>query len=142
MARIKLVMPEKYIFTTTIPVRITDLNYGNHLANDALLSIIHEARVQFLGDLGYSELDVDGVGIIMGDVVIIYKTQAYYGDILQIEIAVADFSRKSCDFYYRITQSDNKIVALAKTAIIFYDYQAAKPAPVPHAFINKITAGR
>jgi acyl-CoA thioesterase FadM len=77
MSRIKLQMPKTYQFSTTIGVRINDLNYGNHLGNDALLSIIHEARVRFLNSLGYTEIDVEGVGILMADSVIIYKSQGH-----------------------------------------------------------------
>ena len=46
MARIKLLMPEQKIFSTDIAVRITDINYGNHVGNDAFVRLIHEARVQ------------------------------------------------------------------------------------------------
>ena len=138
MPRIKLDMPDLYIFSTKIPIRISDINYGNHLANDALLSILHEARLQFLNSLGYSELDVAGTGIIMGDVAIIYKSQAYYGDTLKIEIAVTGFSRKSCDFFYHITKDDGEIVALCKTGIVFFDYQQSKSVRVPDDFIAKV----
>ena len=68
-------MPERYLFSTEIPVRITDLNYGRHLGNDALLSIIHEARVRFLSHFNYTESDIEGVGSMMADVAIIYKHQ-------------------------------------------------------------------
>jgi len=138
MPRIKLDMPDTYIFSTTISVRISDINYGNHLANDALLSILHEARLQFLNSLEFSELDVGGAGIIMGDVAITYKTQAYYGDILKIEIAVDEFSRKSCDFFYRVTKNDAEIVALCKTGIVFFDYKQGKPVRIPDKFIEKL----
>ena len=139
MPRIKLDMPDSYIFSTKILIRISDINYGNHLANDALLSIIHEARLQFLNSLGYSELDVAGTGIIMGDVAIIYKSQAYYGDTLKIEIAVTGFSRKSCDFFYRITKDDGEIVALCKTGIVFFDYHQDKPIRIPDEFVSKVS---
>ena len=138
MSRTKLQMPEKYLFSTSIDVRITDLNYGNHLANDSLLSIIHEARVRFLKHFGYTELDVEGIGIMMADSVIIYKAQSYYGDTLNIEVGVGDISKKSCDFYYRITKDDDKVVALCKTAIVFFDYQSQKPARIPQKFVEKI----
>jgi YbgC/YbaW family acyl-CoA thioester hydrolase len=142
MSRIKLQTPEKYIFSTTIEVRITDLNYGNHLANDSLLSIIHEARVRFLNHYGFTEVDVEGVGIMMADSVIIYKSQSYYGDSLKIEIAVEDISKKSCDFYYRITKDNDKVVALCKTAIVFFDYQNQRPAQVPPQFLKKLDLPR
>jgi acyl-CoA thioesterase FadM len=135
-------MPKTYQFSTTIGVRINDLNYGNHLGNDALLSIIHEARVRFLNSLGYTEIDVEGVGILMADSVIIYKSQGHYGDTLSIEIAVDDISKKSCDFYYRIIKDVDKVVALCKTAIVFFDYQIQKPAPVPPQFLEKLDLPR
>jgi acyl-CoA thioester hydrolase len=138
MSRIKLQMPETYQFSTTIDVRITDLNYGNHLANDSLLSIIHEARVRFLKYFGYSELDIEGIGIMMADVVIIYKSQSYYGDMLKIEVGIGDISKKSCDFFYRVTKDGDKVVALCKTAIVFFDYQIQKPARIPTNFLIKI----
>ena len=139
MSRLKLQMPETYLFSTTIDVRITDLNYGNHLANDSLLSIIHEARVRFLNHFGYTELDIEGIGIMMADVVIIYKTQSYYGDSLKIEVGIGDISKKSCDLFYRITKKDDKVVALCKTTIVFFDYQTQKPAHLPMQFLEKIS---
>ena len=137
MARIKLELPEKYYFTTIIDVRITDLNYGGHLGNDTILSIIHEARVRFLNSLGYTETDIEGIGIIMSDAVIVYKNQAFYGDRLKIEIGAGEFSRKSCDFFYRISKEENVIVALCKTGIVFYDYQSKKPVRIPDQFMNQ-----
>ena len=60
MARINIDLPGDFKFSTTIPVRITDLNYGGHVGNDAILSIIHEARMQFLHHFGYSEINFGG----------------------------------------------------------------------------------
>ncbi|MGV0923319.1 acyl-CoA thioesterase [Empedobacter tilapiae] len=130
MARIKLDFSDKFLFSTIIPVRITDLNYGNHLANDKVLSIIHEARIQFFHHYGYSELDFAGVSVIMGDVAIEYKNQAFYGDELLIEIGVQDFSRVSFDIIYKISTED-KLIAKAKTGIVTFDYQQNKVVEVP-----------
>ncbi|MGV0920078.1 acyl-CoA thioesterase [Empedobacter falsenii] len=130
MARIKLDFSDKFLFSTIIPVRITDLNYGNHLANDKVLSIIHEARIQFFQHYGYSELDFAGVSVIMGDVAIEYKNQAFYGDELLIEIGVQDFSRVSFDIIYKISTKD-KLIAKAKTGIVTFDYQQNKVVEVP-----------
>lgn len=133
MARIQIDFPEQILFTTTIEVRVTDLNYGGHLGNDALLSLLHESRVRFLHALGFTELNVAGVGIIMADAGIQYKSEAYSGEILTIEIAVADFSKVSFDIFYRV-HSNGRIVAIAKTGIVCYDYAAKKVMPVPAAF--------
>jgi acyl-CoA thioesterase FadM len=139
MSRIKIEIPKKLIFKTEIPIRITDINYGGHLGNDSLLSIIHEARIRFLNHLGYSESNVEGVGIIMIDAGIQYKSEGFYGDNLVIEISVNDFSGIGCDFIYRITNKESKReIAMAKTGIVFFNYEKRKTAPVPEAFKRKI----
>ena len=58
MPRLKLVPRDDYPFTCDITVRTTDLNYGGHLGNDRLLSLVHEARVAFLASFELSELDL------------------------------------------------------------------------------------
>jgi acyl-CoA thioesterase FadM len=139
MARIKIKLPEKFIFKTEIPIRITDINYGGHLGNDSLLSIIHEARVRFLNHLGYSESNVEGSGIMMIDAGIQYKSEGFYGDELLVEIAVNDFTGIGCDFVYRIlNKHTSKIIALAKTGIVFFNYEKRKTVPVPPEFKKKI----
>jgi acyl-CoA thioesterase FadM len=138
MPRIKIELPQKFIFKTEIAVRITDINYGGHLGNDSLLSIIHEARVRFLKHLNYSEADIEGSGIIMTDAAIQYKSESFYGDELMIKVGVMDFSKIGCDIVYRITNaSTNKEIALAKTGIVFYDYQNKKVVSVPEKFKSK-----
>jgi len=139
MARIKIQIPEKFIYKTEIPIRITDINYGGHFGNDSLLSIVHEARIRFFKSLGFEELDVEGVGIIMIDAQIQYKQEGFYGDILIIEIALTEFTSVGCDFVYRVTNKNtNKEIALAKTGIVFFDYEKRKTASVPAEFKKKI----
>ena len=139
MPRIKIAIPDKFIYNTDIPIRITDINYGGHLGNDSLLSIIHEARLRFLNHLNYSESNVEGVGIIMIDSAIQYKSEGFYGDELLIEIAVNDFSGIGCDFVYRLkNKKSNKEIAVAKTGIVFFDYEKRKTAQVPSEFKKKI----
>jgi len=142
MARIRLDLPAEFPFRTTLAVRVTDLNYGGHLGNDALLGLVHEARVRFLGALGFSELDVAGVGVLMADCAIVYKAQGFLGDLLTVEVAAGEFSRAGCDLFYRLTRAAGEELARAKTGMVFYDYQARKTRPVPEAFrLALATAG-
>ncbi len=139
MPRIKLDMPENYSFTTSLTVRINDINYGGHLANEAVLAFIHEARVQFLSYHHYTELDVDGSGIIMTDSAIIYRGESFHADILQIDISVQDFTKYGCDFYYLISNKKTaEEIVHAKTGIVFFDYQKRKVSEVPELFKRAI----
>jgi YbgC/YbaW family acyl-CoA thioester hydrolase len=140
MARVKLIIPEKSIAELTIPVRISDINYGNHLGNDALISIVHEARVQWLKQNNYSEMDIEGVGLIMSDIAVAYKQEAFYGDILKINISTDEITKISFELFYNIVNQQNKLIAKAKTGMVCYDYKNKKVAALPEKFIQILSA--
>lgn len=143
MPRIKISLPEAFSFTATIPVRITDINYGNHVGNDAVLSLIHEARMQFLTHYGFSELDCGGVGLIMADAGIEFKKEIFYGDKIEIKITAADFTSVGFDLYYLLqkTNSNNEIiVAAAKTGMVCYNYELKKVVSVPAIVKEKLSS--
>jgi acyl-CoA thioesterase FadM len=73
MSRTKVDLPKDFSFQTIIPIRITDVNYGGHVGNDTVLTLLHEARMQFLKHHGFSEMDFGGAGLIMSDVIIEFK---------------------------------------------------------------------
>lgn len=134
MAKTKLELPALFAFSTTIPVRITDLNYGGHVGNDTILSMIHEARVQFLQHLGYTELDLEGVSLIMRDVTIEFKSELFYGDTITVSVAVNEISRAAFDIYYKLEkkQEDKAVIAaIAKTGMVSFDYKNRKVASLP-----------
>jgi acyl-CoA thioester hydrolase len=131
MARIKIAVPAHFPFSTSIPVRITDINYGGHLGNDALLSLLHEARVQFLLYHGYGELDLAGKSLIIADVAMEYKAEAFHADVLTIFVAAEDFNKYGFDLVYKVLNQHGKVVALAKTGMVCFDYGARRVASLP-----------
>jgi acyl-CoA thioesterase FadM len=143
MARVKLVLPKRYSFSTDIQVRISDINYGNHLGNDAVLALVHEARLQCLKKHGFSEMDIGGRGLMLTDAVIVYKSQGFHGDVLTIRVAITDFNKYGCDFFFKIERQDNgREVARAKTGIVFFDYNKQKIVPVPDVFATTFRVER
>jgi len=141
MARIKLELPEKFVFTTHIDVRISDINYGGHLGNDAVLSIIHEARMRFLKSMGFSEMNIGGCGLIMGDVSIVFKAETFYGEKLEIKIALQDMAAVGFDIFYLITNlSTGRETCRAKTGMVFFDYTLKKICKAPELFLSAIAA--
>ena len=147
MARIKIDLPEKFSFTTSIPVRITDINYGDHVGNDTILSIMHEARMQFLNSYGYKELEFEGVGMIMSDVGIEFKNELFYGDVVVASVAIREIGKVSFDVYYKLEKAlrqvhdDKKIlVAVGKTGMVCYDYDKKKIVAIPPKAVQKLSA--
>lgn len=132
MARIKLTIPEKFSFSTFIPLRITDINYGGHVGNDSILSLLHEARMHFLKTAGYTELEFAGVGLIMADAAIEFKGEAFYGDVIKAYVTVDEFSRFGFELYYKLVKEEEEsVVALGKTGMVCFDYEKRKVVSVP-----------
>jgi acyl-CoA thioesterase FadM len=143
MARIKIDLPDNFSFTCKIPVRITDINYGGHAGNDTVLSIIHEARMQFFNSFGYTEMNFAGTGMIMADVAIEFKSELFYGDAVIASVAAAEISKIGFELLYKLEKEvDGKktLVAKAKTGMICYDYEKKKIVAVSEEGKQKLSA--
>lgn len=134
MPRLKLRPLDGYTYTTDLPVRISDLNYGGHLGYDRLLSMIHQARYLFLAHHGLSEENFGGVSLIMGDTAIVYQGEAFAGDVLRFEVAAAEPSRCGFRMFFRITRpTDGQEIALVENGLVCFDYDNRSLQPLPDA---------
>lgn len=144
MARIKIELPEPFYFSCIIPIRITDINYGGHVGNDTVLSVIHEARMQFFKHLGYTEMNFAGTGMLMADVAIEFKKELFYGDAVIVDVKAGDISKVGFDLFYKlgvirqIPGDKLMLVATAKTGMICYDYEKKKIVSVPEEGKQKL----
>ena len=134
MERIKINIPTNFNFSTIIKIRITDLNYGGHVGNDSFLSLIHEAREQFLNHFGYSELKIENVSLIMADAAVEFKKELNYSDEIKISVVANNFDKYGFDIFYKleVVKDANLLLAgKAKTGMLCYDYENKKLMPVP-----------
>ena len=132
MARIKISMPKEFVYETIVPLRITDINYGGHLGNDTVLSIVHEARVQFLKNYNFSEINVMGVGLIMADASIQYRSESFYGDQIVCKVTPSEYSPTGFELAYLLmNKKTEKEVARVKTNLICFDYELRKITQLP-----------
>jgi acyl-CoA thioesterase FadM len=138
MSRVKINLPSVFPFKTAIPVRITDINYGGHLGNDTVLTLIHEARMRFLKEAGLSELEFAGTSLIMRDVAIEFKAEVFYGDEITVYVAAGEFSRAGFNLYYKLVKGEETVVALAKTGLVCFDYSVRKVTEVPEEAKKKL----
>lgn len=139
MTRVKLVLPEVFTFKTELDVRVTEINYGNHVGNDRMVSLLHEARLRYLRNLGFGEFNIAGLGLMVTDLVVEFKSESFVGDVLQFEVGVHEFNKYGCDFIYRVTSAeDGRMVTVAKTGIVFFDYDERKIARIPKKFTDLV----
>ncbi len=137
MDRVKINFPKISHHSVTIPILIQHINYGNHVGNDSVVSLLHHARVSFLQAFDYSELDVGGVGLIMADLQVQYKQQMFLNDVIRIDVAVLDLTATGFSLYYKILKIVAKtetVCVLGKTNMLCFDYAMQKIAGLPDTF--------
>ena len=63
-----------------------------------------------------------------------YRSQAVFGDELEVRMAVGDIGRSSFALRYRISRIvDDRLVAEGTTVMVSYDYSAAQSIPLSDA---------
>lgn len=139
MSRIKLDEQHEYTFLYAITLQPRDINYGGHLGNDSLVALVGTARANMFRSLGLSEGDLgDGrTGIIMSDLVVNYKAEAFMFDEVLIETQVAEFRRTGFRIFHRVKKGA-ALIALAETGITTFNYASRKVVPVPEAFLKAV----
>jgi len=140
MGRVQIQMPERFAFRTELEVRISDLNYGNHLGNDQVLALLHEARRRYLRSLGEDEIGPDGIGFVIADAAVVYRAQAFYGDRLAVEVAAGEFQSRSCAFFHRASKS-GVTVAEARLGVVCFDFNAQKAVSFSSGLLAKLQTG-
>jgi 4-hydroxybenzoyl-CoA thioesterase len=135
MARIHIDLPDRFSFSTELTLYLSHLNYTGHLDNALLLTLVSEARARYFASLGYTELNVDGIGIVVADAAVQYRSEAFHGDVMVVSMAAADFSKRGCDLLWRMDDNaTRREVARGKTGIVFFDYGARQVATMPESF--------
>ncbi|HBA53392.1 acyl-CoA thioesterase [Syntrophorhabdus aromaticivorans] len=137
MSRIRLSEQSQYEFHYTITLQPRDINYGGHLGNDALVSLLGAARANTLRSMDLSEADLgDGrTGIIMSDLAVNFRAEGFMFDELLIDTHIGEFSRTGFRIFHRATKGET-LVALAETGITAFDYVSRRIAPVPGTFLR------
>lgn len=141
MRNIKIIIPEKTCFETSIDVQVGDLNYGGHVGNERYLLFAQETRIRFLQSLGYSEMKFGPFGLVLSEASIEYLHELFHGDNIQITMSISNISRVSFDCYYSLSiEKEGSTINIARiiTTMICYDYSARKVRSIPEEIKTKL----
>ena len=120
-------MQHPHYFTVDLTVRVADLNYGNHLGYNGLVSLLHHARLEYFKHFSINELDIDGATAYIKQLKVDYQGEAFLHDLLHFNYRVYETSRAVCTFEALITKNDdNAPVAQAFETMILLDNQTKK----------------
>ena len=129
---------KSYRFSIPMTVRITDLNYANHVGYQNFFSFFQEARIAYLKQFSYSEMDIEGYGMIVGEANCKYKRELYLSDAFQVSCAITELRSKLFVMGYQISKTDT-VCAVGFTNNLCYDYQAERVVRLPEPFIYAVT---
>lgn len=127
-------------FQTTLTVRIGDINYGGHLANDKTLLYFHEARIRYFRELGLTEGNIgDNIALTQTEAYIKYTGEAFLGDELLIKVHIDDITRARFKVKYAISKiRDEKSIAIGYTVLAGFDYSSKRAKRIPQSFRDKV----
>ena len=129
-----------FAHTHQIAVRLADTDAMGHVNNAFYLTYVEIARIAYyeqvvgrplpLGAHGADE------GMILAEIRMTYRSPAFYGETLTVESRVERIGRTSFGMVHRITAPETRygrarLVAVADSTLVSYDYVAEAPIPVP-----------
>jgi acyl-CoA thioester hydrolase len=135
MQRVKLSPPETFRYSMERTVGISDLNYARHMDSVAMINLIHESRLQFLADLGFTESNIYGLGMVVTDLAIDFRSESFANDVLTVDVGVAKFNKYGLDIGFQVTnRALDTVVCIANVGVVFFDFDNHKLAELPGAF--------
>ena len=138
----KIIAPAHVCYKTKIDVQIGDINYGGHVGNERYLLFAQETRLRFLRAIGHSEVHFGEFGLVLTESHVEYFNELFYGDLLEITLALTTPSRASFDCFYTINVTRNNTpitAAVVKTAMVCFDYTERKVKSIPEALRGLLT---
>jgi acyl-CoA thioester hydrolase len=141
MSRVILREQDEYEFTYKLGAQIGHLNYAGHIGHDAIIAMVWEARVHLFRSLGLTELDLgdNETGIIMTDLAINFKEEAFLFEEVTVESHVGEVGERRFRLFHRISR-EGRLIALMETGFSTYNYNLRRAVPVPHSFLTALRA--
>ena len=128
----------EYKFSFPIRIRISDINYGNHVSYAFYLLFFQDARIAYLSNLGFTELNIgDNKGIIVSEADCKYKRELLLGDEIDVKCKVSSMRSKGFEMEYAIERK-GETCALGKIVILCFDYNEKKISNLPEVFVKKV----
>jgi len=133
-------IPGDFAHRHLVEVRLSDTDAMGHVNNARYLTYVEIARVAYYEQVTGNALPI-GVhgameGMILAEIRMTYRSPAFYGETITIETRVERIGRTSFAMVHRMTAPESRygaarLVAVADSVLVSYDYQQEHPIPVP-----------
>ena len=133
-------IPGDFAHRHAVEVRLSDTDAMGHVNNARYLTYVEIARVAYYERVTGNPLPIGAhgaeEGMILAEIRMTYRSPAFYGETLTVESRVDRIGRSSFAMVHRITAPESRygparLIAVADSVLVAYDYQAERPIPVP-----------
>jgi acyl-CoA thioester hydrolase len=129
-----------HLFTHAIDVRFRDCDPLGHTNNAVYLTYLEQTRLHYWRELwGFGTESPTVPGVIMARAEIDYKRPSFHGQKLEVRMSLSAIGKSSFTYDYEIVDEAGSLIAKARTVQVMYDYQAARPVPIPDDIRRKMT---
>jgi acyl-CoA thioester hydrolase len=123
---------------TRLEVRFRDIDAFGHVNNAVFSSYLEQARIGYLLDA--LELPrFDRLPLILARVELDYRAPIMFGDPIEVLTRVDWIGRSSIAMSHEISAAE-RLAGQASTVLVTYDYDRAKPMPVPDEWRRRFAA--
>jgi acyl-CoA thioester hydrolase len=114
---------------TRLEVRFRDIDAFGHVNNAVFSSYLEQARIHYLLDALESPR-FERLPLILARVELDYRAPIMFGDPIEVLTRVDWIGRSSIAMSHELFAAE-RLAAQASTVLVTYDYDRAKPMPVP-----------
>ena len=130
-----------YRFRVPIDVRFRDLDAFGHVNNAVYFTYLEIARAAYFTAVRGRPHGVDDFGVVVADAHCRYRSPAFYGERLAIDIATVGLRSRSFEVSYRISvEESGRVVAEADTVLVAFDHRAKRTATLDPTLVDAVEA--
>jgi acyl-CoA thioester hydrolase len=126
---------------TPLQVRFRDTDAFGHVNNAVFFSYIELARIRYLLDVLEPAEPFERMPLILARVELDFRSPIMFGEEVEVETQVDRIGRSSIAMSHRMTVgAGGRLVGEAQSVLVTYDYEIARPMPVPDDWRMRIGA--
>jgi acyl-CoA thioester hydrolase len=130
---------DEYRHRTTLHVRFRDIDAFGHVNNAVFFSYVEQARIDYLLEVLESAGPFDRLPLILARVELDYRSPIMFGEDVVVDTRVDRIGGSSIAMTHRMTAgTDARLVGDVQSVLVTYDYDAARPMPVPDEWRRRI----
>lgn len=130
---------ENFVHHHHEPIRWGDMDAFQHVNNVQFFRYLESARVEYAMAVIRGEVKSEGENIILADIRCAFRRQLRWPGEIDVHTRTSRVGRTSFGLEQVVCNSaSGEVVATADTVLVWFDFAAQKPAPVPDSLRTRI----